>query len=106
MGLILWITALPAEPGVPLTPRSIGQAVSALLPQDAIVVDEAITAAGGFWEHSTHAAGHDVLAVTGGSIGIGLPLAVGAAVACPNRRVIALQADGSAMYTIQSLWYD
>ena len=75
---------LPDEPGVPLTPRSIGQAVSALLPHDAIVVDEAITAAGGFWEHSGNAAGHDVLAVTGGSIGIGLPLAVGAAVACRN----------------------
>ena len=74
------------------------------MPQDAIVVDEAITAAGGFWEHSATAAGHDVLAVTGGSIGIGLPLAVGAAVACPDRRVVALQADGSAMYTIQSLW--
>ena len=87
-----------------VTPRSIGQAVSALLPHDAIVVDEAITAAGGFWEHSANAAGHDVLAVTGGSIGIGLPLAVGAAVACPERRVVALQADGSAMYTIQSLW--
>lgn len=100
----LWWPVLPADPNAPLTARSIGQAVSALLPHDAIVVDEAITAAGGFWEHSATAAGHDVLAVTGGSIGIGLPLALGAAVACPDRRVIALQADGSAMYTIQSLW--
>lgn len=55
-------------------------------------------------DSSTGAEAHDVLAVTGGSIGIGLPLALGAAVACPERRVVALQADGSAMYTVQALW--
>jgi acetolactate synthase-1/2/3 large subunit len=47
---------------------------------------------------------HDFLALTGGAIGQGLPVAVGAAIACPGRRVFALEADGSALYTIQSLW--
>jgi len=50
------------------------------------------------------AAKHDWLMLTGGAIGQGLPLALGAAVACPDRKVVALQADGSAMYTVQSLW--
>ena len=50
------------------------------------------------------AASHDYLQVTGGAIGIGLPLATGAAVACPDRKVVCLQADGSAMYTVQALW--
>ena len=83
---------------------SIGQCVAALLPNEAIVVDEAITASGGFGAHAATAAPHDALGVTGGSIGVGLPLALGAAVACPARRVLALQADGSAMYTLQALW--
>ena len=95
---------LPSNPSKPLSAASIGAAVAACLPHDAIVVDEAITASGGFWAASAGAQAHDVLAVTGGSIGVGLPLALGAAVACPERRVIALQADGSAMYTIQALW--
>ena len=89
---------LPDNAEKPLTAASIGQAVSALLPHDAIVIDEAVTASGGFWDSSANASAHDVLSVTGGSIGVGLPLAVGAAVACPERRVVALQADGSAMY--------
>ena len=95
---------LPDNPEKPLTAASIGQAVSALLPHDAIVIDEAVTASGGFWDSSANASAHDVLSVTGGSIGVGLPLAVGAAVARPERRVVALQADGSAMYTVQALW--
>ena len=79
-------------------------AVGALLPEGAIVVDEALTAAAAFMSRDRGAAPHDYLQVTGGAIGIGLPLATGAAVACPDRRVICLQADGSAMYTVQALW--
>jgi acetolactate synthase-1/2/3 large subunit len=80
------------------------QTVGALLPEEAIVVDEAITLRGPFFAGTRNAAAHDWLQVPGGSIGDGLPLATGAAVAAPNRRVVAIQADGSAMYTIQSLW--
>jgi acetolactate synthase-1/2/3 large subunit len=75
-----------------------------LLPEGAIVVDEALTAAAAFMSRTRGAASHDYLQVTGGAIGIGLPLATGAAVACPDRKVICLQADGSAMYTVQALW--
>jgi acetolactate synthase-1/2/3 large subunit len=75
-----------------------------LLPEGAIVVDEALTAAAAFMSRTRGAATHDYLQVTGGAIGIGLPLATGAAVACPDRKVVCLQADGSAMYTLQALW--
>jgi acetolactate synthase-1/2/3 large subunit len=79
-------------------------AVAALLPEDAIVVDEALTGAAAFLSGTRGAAPHDYLQVTGGAIGIGPPLATGAAVACPDRKVVCLQADGSAMYTVQALW--
>jgi acetolactate synthase-1/2/3 large subunit len=74
------------------------------LPEDAIVVDEALTGAAAFLSGTRGAAPHDYLQVTGGAIGIGPPLATGAAVACPDRKVVCLQADGSAMYTVQALW--
>lgn len=82
----------------------VGNAVAALMPEGTIVSDEAITS--GLWAYiaSQGAAPHDWLALTGGAIGDGIPMAVGAAVACPGRPVINLQADGSAMYTIQGLW--
>jgi acetolactate synthase-1/2/3 large subunit len=79
-------------------------AVAALLPEEAIVVDEALTGAAAFLSGTRGAAPHDYLQVTGGAIGIGPPLATGAAVACPERKVVCLQADGSAMYTLQALW--
>ena len=74
------------------------------MPEGAIVSDEANTA--GLYAPGATAGAppHDWLCLTGGAIGQGLPVAVGAAVACPDRKVIALEADGSAMYTIQSLW--
>ena len=78
--------------------------VAALLPEDAIIVDEALTGAAAFLSRTRGAAPHDYLQVTGGAIGIGPPLATGAAVACPDRKVVCLQADGSAMYTVQALW--
>jgi len=87
-----------------LSVESVGSAVAALLPEGAIVSDEAITS--GLWAYmaSQNAAPHDWLSLTGGAIGDGIPMAVGAAVACPGRPVINLQADGSAMYTVQGLW--
>jgi acetolactate synthase-1/2/3 large subunit len=87
-----------------LTPDAAAAAIGTLLPEGAIIVDEALTAAAAFMSRTRGAATHDYLQVTGGAIGIGLPLATGAAVACPDRKVICLQADGSAMYTVQALW--
>jgi acetolactate synthase-1/2/3 large subunit len=75
-----------------------------MLPEGAIVSDEAQTSGVTFAAASAGAPRHDVLTLTGGAIGQGLPVAVGAAVACPDRPVIALDGEGSAMYTIQSLW--
>ncbi|HEX8206762.1 MAG TPA: thiamine pyrophosphate-dependent enzyme, partial [Solirubrobacteraceae bacterium] len=66
--------------------------------------DEAQTSGVTLASHTAGAPRHDVLTLTGGAIGQGLPVAVGAAVACPDRPVIALDGEGSAMYTIQSLW--
>ncbi len=96
--------ALPALPTGPISLDRVGQAIAALLPQDAIVVDEAVTSSRFIAGPTLSARGHDWLAVTGGAIGYGLPAAVGAAVACPDRKVVALEGDGSAMYTLQSLW--
>lgn len=84
--------------------EKLGQSFAAMLPHDAIVVDEGITSSRFFAEPSAAAQGHDWLTVTGGSIGYGLPAAVGAAVACPDRKVICIEGDGSGMYTLQSLW--
>ncbi len=95
-------TALPV--GEPLTASTIGSAVAALAPEGAVFSDESISCNEHIWQQLANAPWHDYLPVTGGSIGQGLPVAVGAALACPERKVIALQADGSAMYTLQSLW--
>jgi len=87
-----------------LTAASVGQAVAALIPENAILSDESISASEALWPHLGRAPRHDYLPVTGGSIGQGLPVAMGAALACPDRKVIALEADGSGMYTLQALW--
>ncbi|UCE32194.1 MAG: acetolactate synthase large subunit, partial [Burkholderiales bacterium] len=96
--------ALPEDGDAVLTARLANQVVAALMPEQAIVCDEAVTSLEGFLEFSAGGPQHDLLRLTGGAIGIGIPLATGAAVACPERRVIGLQADGSAMYTVQALW--
>ena len=88
----------------PLTAKSIGAVVAALLPESAIVSDEMISVGGDVLPYLVDAAPHDELPVTGGSIGQGIPVALGAAMACPDRKVVVLQADGSAMYTLQALW--
>ncbi len=87
-----------------LTPGSAGVITAQMLPENAIVSDESVSSGGPFYKYTAGAAKHDWLFITGGAIGQGLPLATGAAVACPDRKVIALQADGSAMYTLQALW--
>lgn len=97
-------TPLPDMPEGPLTAEAVGAIVANLLPTDAIVSDEANTSGVFSYGMFDGAAPHDWLTLTGGAIGQGLPVAVGAAVACPERKVINLQADGSAMYTNQSLW--
>jgi acetolactate synthase-1/2/3 large subunit len=94
----------PEVPDGALTPRSLAAVVGALLPEGAIVVDEANTSGVGLAEMTANAPRHDWLCLTGGAIGDGLPTAVGAAIACPDRPVIGIQADGSAMYTISALW--
>jgi acetolactate synthase-1/2/3 large subunit len=91
-------------PAGALDPGAIARSIGALLPEQAILVNEAATSGFALPAATAEAAPHDWLDLTGGSIGMGLPAAVGAAVACPDRRVVALQADGSAMYTIQALW--
>jgi len=94
---------VPAPSGV-LSPIAIGQSVTRFLPDDAIIIDEAATCGLGIFPLTGQAAPHDWLTLTGGAIGIGLPLALGASIGCPERKVVALQADGSAMYTVQALW--
>jgi acetolactate synthase-1/2/3 large subunit len=98
-------TALrPALPVGEITLLGLAAAVGSLLPENAIVVDESMTSGRGMMAATRGAPPHDWLANTGGSIGIAMPLAVGAAVACPDRRVLCLSADGSGMYTAQALW--
>ena len=100
------------EPQIPALPMDSAElnfqtwvdVVAATLPENAIIVDEANTSGTLLPQATRGAPRHDVLTLTGGAIGFGLPNAVGAAVACPDRPVLCLQADGSAMYTISALW--
>jgi acetolactate synthase-1/2/3 large subunit len=96
--------APPERPEGAIDIGSVGAAVAWSQPEDAVVVNAAVTS-GGPWEVASSAAPpHDMLTIVGGALGFGLPAAVGAAVACPGRRVIALVADGSALYVPQALW--
>src|SRR5437763_1956558 len=94
----------PAPATGDITSEALGASIGALLPENAIVADEAVTTGRGFFAPTKSANPHDWMSNMGGSIGLGMPLATGAAVACPDRRVVSLQADGSAMYTVQALW--
>ncbi len=96
--------AIPDLPSGPLDANTLAQSIAHLLPENAVVVDEAITTGMAVFPTTITSQPHDWLNLTGGSIGWGLPAAVGAAVACPDRKVLALEGDGSAMYTIQALW--
>ena len=94
----------PARPRGSLTAEKVCQAVGHLMPEDTILVDEGITSSLMLPSMTAGAPRHDLITLTGGAIGQGLPNSVGAAVACPDRQVIALIGDGTSMYTIQSLW--
>jgi acetolactate synthase-1/2/3 large subunit len=97
----------PARPSLPdgaITLPGLAAVVGALLPENAIVVDESMTSGRGMMAATRGAPPHDWLGNTGGSIGIAMPLAVGAAIASPDRRILCLSADGSGMYTLQALW--
>ena len=94
----------PPMPSGEITLAGLASVVGALLPENTIVVDESMTSGRGLMATTHGAPPHDWLANTGGSIGIAMPLSVGAAVACPDRRVLCLSADGSGMYTPQALW--
>lgn len=93
-----------AKPTGALNHASIAQAIACAIPENAIVIDESITTGRGFFPPTAVAAPHDWLQNMGGSIGFSTPVATGAAVACPDRKVICMVGDGSSMYTIQSLW--
>ncbi|MGB7302964.1 MAG: acetolactate synthase large subunit [Burkholderiaceae bacterium] len=82
----------------------VATALARLIPADAILIDEAATNGGAAKAFTASSQPHDLLSLTGGAIGMGLPLAIGAAVAEPNRKVVCLHGDGGAMYTVQSLW--
>ncbi|MDP5347358.1 MAG: acetolactate synthase large subunit [Paracoccaceae bacterium] len=99
-----------AQPGLPdrptgaLTPASIAAVLGRAIPQDAVIVDESVTTGRGFFKETQGAPRHTWLNNCGGSIGYGLPVAIGAAIAAPGRKIMALTGDGSAMYTLQALW--
>ncbi|MFL5253592.1 MAG: acetolactate synthase large subunit [Rhodopila sp.] len=93
------------EPGRgALTPEAVAETLGALMPEDAVIADESVSFGRGFFANTKAAPPHDWLNVTGGAIGGGMPMATGVALGAPGRRVINLQADGSAMYTVQALW--
>ena len=98
----------PRDTSIPtngtLNGKAISQILAKYLPENAVLCDESISEGRDFMRYSLQAAPHDYLQLTGGAIGLGLPMATGAAIACPDRKVISLQADGSAMYTVQALW--
>jgi len=94
----------PGRPRGRLSAEKVCKAVGHLLPEHAIVVDEAITSGLMLPLMTAGCPAHDLITLTGGAIGQGLPSSIGAAIACPERPVLALIGDGSAMYTIQSLW--
>ncbi|HWY14975.1 MAG TPA: acetolactate synthase large subunit [Rhizomicrobium sp.] len=94
----------PDIPEGKLNAYTAGQVIGHFLPEGAIISDEAATSGLGTASYTAGAPPHDLLSLTGGSIGLGVPMATGAALACPDRKVVCLQGDGGAMYTLQALW--
>jgi acetolactate synthase-1/2/3 large subunit len=88
----------------PFDPEAFGATLAALLPENAIVVEDAVTSGRALFPPTFNAAPHDWLQITGGAIGHAFPCATGAAVACPDRKIVCLQADGAGMYSLQALW--
>ncbi|MGR3526784.1 MAG: acetolactate synthase large subunit [Paracoccaceae bacterium] len=95
---------MPDRPNGPLDPDNIALILGRAIPQDAVIVDESVTTGRGFFKATQGAPRHVWLNNCGGSIGYGLPVAIGAAIAAPDRKIMALTGDGSAMYTLQALW--
>ncbi len=102
-GLVQARVETPAPSGA-LTPESIAYALAAALPDNCILVDESLTTGRQSMGFTMGARPHDLINNMGGSIGYGTPVATGASLACPDRRTFCMVGDGSAMYTIQSLW--
>ena len=94
----------PPLPTGEITAEKVWRALAALMPENAIVSDEGVSSSRDADNWTIGAPPHDWLNVTGGSIGQGLPVATGAALACPGRKVFAMESDGAGMYTLQSLW--
>ena len=94
----------PPLPKGALTPEAIATALAALMPAQAVICDETVSSGRSLFQHTRNMPRHDYLQLTGGAIGLGLPMATGAAVASPGRKVICLEGDGSGMYTVQALW--
>jgi acetolactate synthase-1/2/3 large subunit len=101
---VLQEAALPEMPTGELTAESMAETIGVMLPERAIVADESITSGRSLPWTTVGSPRHDILTVTGGAIGQGLPVATGAAVACPDRPVLCLESDGSAMYSLTALW--
>ena len=91
-------------PSGTITPEKISAFLGNAIPEGAIVVDESLTTGGSFWAQTATARPHDWFSGTGGSIGYAMPVAAGAAIACPDRPVITLESDGSGLYQPQALW--
>src|SRR6478736_2439083 len=98
------VSGKPDLPNGPLNPHTAGQIIAHYVPNGAIISDEGATAGGGVHRYAANIEPHDHLALAGGAIGQGIPVAAGAAVACPDRKVVCLHGDGGAMYTPQALW--
>ena len=96
--------AAPAVRSGKFEPAAFGETLAALLPENAVVVEDAVTSGRGLFPVTWNAPPHDWLQITGGAIGFAFPAATGAAVAVPDRKVVCLQADGGGMYSLQALW--
>lgn len=96
--------APPARPSGTITAEKLAAWLGGAIPENAVVLDESITTGQSFFAQTVHARPHDYFSSTGGAIGWALPVSAGAAIACPDRKVIALESDGSGMYMPQSLW--
>ena len=96
--------ALPDAPTGALNPYTVGASIARHMPDQTVISDDGVTSSMPVFQQTAAARPHDWLMLTGGAIGQGMPVAVGAAVACPDRKVISLNGDGAAMYTVQGLW--
>jgi acetolactate synthase I/II/III large subunit len=95
---------LPDAPEGKLTPGAVGSSIARHLPEDAVISDDAVTSGIPVFLATQSARRHDWLMLTGGGIGQGIPVSIGAAIACPERKVVSLNGDGAAMFTLQGLW--